>query len=528
MFTIRCAVALLISFPLICLSVFLPFAALGDGPVAPYINDWTTQFGTADWDQANGVSADGAGNVYVTGETTGSLGGANAGMYDSFTNSYDIHGAANGSTQTGTTGSDIGTGVAADGLGNVFVSGYSQGPIDGPNGGGYQATLNNYSPSGTLQWSHSIGPVQTYGYSVAADGQGNAYIAGYTTGSLNEPNSGGYDGFIAKYDAVGNAQWTHQFGTTAQDQAYGVSSDGSNGVYVVGSTTGDLGATNAGGFDAFVRKYDAAGNVQWTQQFGTAGNDIAQAVSANKAGSVFVVGNTSGALGGANAGLSDAFVSKFNAAGTLQWIKQFGTASNDYAYGAAADAHGNVFVVGYTQGSLGGTNAGNYDAFLTEFNGAGQQMWTEQFGTPGIDLASSVTVDAQGHVYVVGSTTGALGGPNAGSFDGWIARFSPVPVPGDFNRDGVVDSADIVAMVGALVDLPGYMSTFDVSATDLMTIGNLDGDNAITNADLQALLNMLISGGTPVQNVPEPAGFVLMVISGMLGAVSLRKKFKTK
>jgi hypothetical protein len=489
----------------------------------PYTTDWIQQFGTPDWDQVYGVSASGTGNIYVTGETTGSLSSPNAGLYDSFISIYNIHGAAVSSTQTGTSGNDVGTGVSADGLGNVFVSGYSQGSPSG----GYQATLSNYSSGGTLQWSQNIGPVQTYGYGVAADGQGNAYVTGYTTGSLNEPNAGGYDGFVAKYDAAGNAQWTHQFGTAAFDQAYGISSDGTNGVYVVGSTTGSLSAPNAGGFDAFVRKYDAAGNTQWTQQIGTSGNDIAQAVSANKTGGVFVVGNTSGALGGPNAGQTDAFVTKYDSAGSLQWTKQFGTASNDYAYSAAADAHGNVFVVGYTQGSLAAANAGNYDAFLTEFNGAGQQLWTEQFGTPGMDMATSVTVDAQGHVYVVGSTTGALGGPNAGSFDNWIARFSPVAVPGDFNRDGIVDTADIADMMDALVDLPDYMSTYDLSPADLNTICNVNGDGEFNIADLQALLSKLICGANQVQSIPEPAGLALCSLGGILCAM-LRQKIRVK
>jgi hypothetical protein len=521
MLPLRTAIVLLAGTSAMAFTLIRPLPVRADVSVAPYVNDWTTQFGTPDWDQAYGVSADGTGHVYVTGETTGSLASPNAGLYDTFTSVYNIHGAAVSSTQIGTSGNDIGTGVAADSLGSTFVSGYSQGSPSG----GYQATLSNYNSSGALQWSQNIGPVQTYGYGVAADGQGNAYITGYTTGSLNEQNAGSYDGFVAKYDAAGNAQWTHQFGTAGQDQAYGISSDGANGVYVAGSTTGNLGGPNAGGFDAFVRKYDAAGTVQWTQQLGTTGNDIAQAISASKTGSVFVVGNTSGALGGPNAGQTDAFVTKYDAAGTLQWTKQFGTAANDYAYGAAADTHGNVFVVGYTQGSLAATNAGNYDAFLTEFNDAGQQLWTKQFGTPGIDMTSSVTVDAQGHVYVVGSTTGALGGPNAGSYDNWIARFSPVAVPGDFNRDGVVDTADISVMMGALVDLPSYMSTYDLSPSDLNTICNVNGDGDITNADMQSLIKLLVDDANQVQSVPEPAALILCALGGIL-CVMLRRKIR--
>jgi hypothetical protein len=104
-----------------------------------------------------------------------------------------------------------------------------------------------------------------------------------------------------------------------------------------------------------------------------------------------------------------------------------------------------------------------------------------------------------------------------------VARFSPVPVPGDFNRDGVVDSSDIGAMLKAIIDLPGYMSSYDVSAADLSTLGNLDGDGVLTNADLQALLTTLLNGGMPVQTVPEPAGILLLAVGGMIGLLSLRR-----
>ncbi|HTQ40002.1 MAG TPA: SBBP repeat-containing protein [Pirellulales bacterium] len=481
----------------------------------PYSMDWLEQFGTSAWDQAYGVSADGTGNVYVTGETAGSLGGTNAGFYDAFDAKYNIQGVAQQTTQYGDTGSDVGTGISADSLGNVFVAGYSQGPLNGPNNGGFQAQLSNYTPAGTLQWSQYIGPVQTYAYGVSADGQGNAYIAGYTTGSLNQPNAGGYDAYVAKYDSTGNALWTHQFGTSAQDQALGVAADGANSVYVTGSTQGSLGGTNAGGYDAFVRKYDAAGNLQWTQQLGSAGNDIAEAVAA-KSGCLYIVGNTSGSLGGTNAGLADAFISKFSSAGVLQWTKQFGTSGNDYADGVAADANGNVFVVGYTQGALGGTNVGGYDAFLSEFNAAGNLQWTQQLGSPGNDFATSVSVDGFGHVFVAGDTTGSLGGTNAGSYDAWLARFSPVPMLGDFNRDGVVDSADINAMMAALTNLSNYTTDYDLSPAQLLAIGDFNGDGVITNADLQGLLKALIDDSWQYQPVPEPASFLLLAMAGAL------------
>ena len=94
----------------------------------------------------------------------------------------------------------------------------------------------------------------TTSYGVSADGLGNVYISGYTGGSLGGPNAGGNDAFVSKYDAAGNFQWTRQLGTSASDLSYGVSADGLGNVYFSGYTLGSLGGPNAGGDDAFVVK----------------------------------------------------------------------------------------------------------------------------------------------------------------------------------------------------------------------------------------------------------------------------------
>ena len=104
---------------------------------------------------------------------------------------------------------------------------------------------------------------------VSADGLGNVYISGYTTGMLDKTNYGSLDAFVSKYDAQGKLLWTRQLGTTEEDQSSGVSADGLGNVYITGFTAGSLGGPNAGGYDAFVSKYDAQGNLLWTRQLGT-------------------------------------------------------------------------------------------------------------------------------------------------------------------------------------------------------------------------------------------------------------------
>src|SRR5204863_8814709 len=141
--------------------------------------------------------------------------------------------------------------------------------------------------------------------------------------------AGGSDAFVRKYAADGTVLWTRQFGTPDHDGASGVATD-SSGVYVAGSTSGELpGQTTNGLRDGFVRKYSPTGTLLWTQQFGTAALDAVHGIAVTSDG-VFVVGDTYGTFDGeSQKGLPDAYVISFTASGALRWVRQFGTTSSD-------------------------------------------------------------------------------------------------------------------------------------------------------------------------------------------------------
>ncbi len=104
-----------------------------------------------------------------------------------------------------------------------------------------------------------------------------------------------------------------------------------------------------------------------------------------------------------------------------------------------------------------------------------------------------------------------------------VADYTIVP-PGDFNRDGHVNAADISAMIGALSDITSYESTTGLSAQQLQEIGDINGDAVFNNADLQALLNLLNSGGGSNNAVSEPSTLVLGVLAAlMLGGLRSRQ-----
>ena len=227
-----------------------------------------------------------------------------------------------------------------------------------------------------------------------------------------------------------NITWagTKQLGTSGEDVANGVATDSSGNVYVTGYTQGGLDGTNAGSWDLFVVKYNSSGTKQWTKQLGTSNSDSATGVATDSSANVYVTGFTEGGLDGTNAGSWDLFVVKYNSSGTKQWTKQLGTSGIDIANGVATDSSGNVYVTGYTQGGLDGTNAGGSDLFVVKYNSSGTKQWTKQLGTSGIDSTNGVATDSSGNVYVAGVTSGGLDGTNAGSYDLFVVKY---------NSDGV-------------------------------------------------------------------------------------------
>src|SRR5438132_278716 len=172
------------------------------------------------------------------------------------------------------------------------------------------------------------------------------------------------DAYLQKYDPNGNLIWTHQFGTAGSDEPRGVAANAA-GVYVTGLTDGTLpGQVNAGSPDAFIWKFDPSGSDAWAREFGTSAADTANGIAV--AGShVYVTGYTQDTFPGQVGGGDDAFLRNYDADGNLTWMDQFGTPTSDGGEGVAANGS-RVYVAGYTFGTFPGeTNfGGGTDAFV--------------------------------------------------------------------------------------------------------------------------------------------------------------------
>ena len=206
--------------------------------------------------------------------------------------------------------------------------------------------------------------------------------SGFTDGSLGAPNAGGFDAWLARYDSAGSQVWIRQLGTSDYEAALAAAPDGSGGVYV----SGDVGSyVGSYGRDGWLARYDTAGNQSWIRQLGTSNDDTCRAAASDGSGGVYVGGATCGSLGGSNAGASDAWLARYDSLGNQLWILQLGTSVRDGCGVAAPDSLGGVYVGGTTQGSLSGSNAGALDTWLARYDSAGNQLWIRQLGTSKYD-----------------------------------------------------------------------------------------------------------------------------------------------
>jgi len=214
-----------------------------------------------------------------------------------------------------------------------------------------------------------------YGTSVTTDSSGNIYVTGYTEGGLDgNTNSGESDIFLVKYNSSGAKQWTEQLGTSSKDDGTSVTTDSSGNIYMTGFTTGGLdGNTNSGGTDMFLVKYNSTGTKQWTKQLGTSSLDYGNGITSDSSGNIYVTGITSGGLDGNTIyGKNDMFLVKYNSSGIKQWTKQLGTSISEWGQDVTSDSSGNIYVTGSTEGGLDGNiNSGSYDIFLVKYSSSG-------------------------------------------------------------------------------------------------------------------------------------------------------------
>ncbi|OPY60564.1 MAG: Beta-propeller repeat protein [Syntrophorhabdaceae bacterium PtaU1.Bin034] len=168
-------------------------------------------------------------------------------------------------------------------------------------------------------------------------------------------------------------------GGSANDYAQGIAVDSSGNAHVAG-TTGSSNfptvnayqASSAGNFDAFVSKFNASGTLlMYSTYLGGWQTDSASSIAVDDSGNAYVAGHTfSNDFPTLNAyqtscSDSDAFVAKLDASGNALYSTYLGGTYGDYGTGIAVDTAGNAYVTGYTKSP----NFPTLNAYQSSFKG---------------------------------------------------------------------------------------------------------------------------------------------------------------
>jgi hypothetical protein len=351
---------------------------------------------------------------------------------------------------------DTGRGVAVDGLGHAYITGYTTSSepgfpaVAGPDltfNGSYDAFVAKVSADGTalVYCGYIGGSASDYGYAVAVDDTGHAYVTGMTYSTADTfpviagPDltyNGGRDAFVAKVSADGtDLVYCGYIGGTGGESGRGIAVDGSGHAYVTGRTSsfefsfpvavGPSFFYKGGDYDAFVAKVEADGTgLAYCGYIGGENSDYGNAIAVDGSGCAYVTGTTYSTeisfptLGGPDIfhnGGADAFVAKVNPGGTGFVYSGFiGGANDDEGLGIAADDFGCAYVTGTTFSTettfpvLAGpdlTHNGGADAFVIKLNETATVIFYSGFiGGADDDAGSGIAVDGLGHAYVTGDT----------------------------------------------------------------------------------------------------------------------------
>ncbi len=252
-------------------------------------------------------------------------------------------------------------------------------------------------------------------------------------------------------------QWATYYGGSASEYSNAVVTDVSGNVYLGGTTVSPSGIASPGSWqtsyggganDAYLVKFDPSGNRLWATYYGGTADEECYALAVDGAGNIYMAGYTGSSGGIASGGFQntfgggyDAFLVKFNSAGTPLWSSYYGGTGAEYGCALSIDASDNIYLGGRTYSPSGIASGGSqntfggglWDAFLVKFSSSGTRLWGTYYGGLGDDMGYGVAVDGvSGSVYLDGWTSSTANIASAGfqntfgggSWDAFLVKFS--------------------------------------------------------------------------------------------------------
>lgn len=285
------------------------------------------------------------------------------------------------------------------------MSNSTDGDAAGNTGGLSNWTLRANS-DGSKLWQNRVAPLDVEFHSITPSPNGG------TVCLANRSVAGSVDIFVTKLDAAGNVNWSKQYGGTNNENSLAIISTPDGGYLVSGdskSKDGDF-VNNQGGSDLYVLKLDADGNKVWLKTFGGVNQDLYATAAVCSDGGYVVVGHTtsnnSGDVG-ANHGSADLLIVKTDANGNKLWSKTIGGSGLDGFAHVISDADGGCVIMSQTtsiDGDVAGRSGKDYDTWVVKLTKEGQIGWQTSLGGSGYEVVEGLVRLPNGNIAVLNTS----------------------------------------------------------------------------------------------------------------------------
>ncbi len=281
-----------------------------------------------------------------------------------------------------------------------------------------------------------------FGISNCPTTDGGSIIAGNSS-ILFSPS----DCILIKLNAAGDTSWIKYYGGAGAESVQSIVQT-SDGGYILGahstsSLSGQVTGTNHGGYDYWIVKLDASGNILWNKLIGGVGEEQLYGIRQTTPDGGYIVCGTSTSSASwdvtpVNHGQQDYWIVKLDAAGNISWNKLLGGTLADYAYTIRQTSDGGYIVAGYSGSSATGDVTGTLhggtasDAWIVKLDAAGIIAWNKLLGGTGSEVARGIlqTTDG-GYLFTSNSNSSANGdvtGTTHGGYDIWLVKLDPAGI----------------------------------------------------------------------------------------------------
>ncbi len=264
--------------------------------------------------------------------------------------------------------------------------------------------------------------------SIVTDANGNSYVTGsfatsITIGTITLSGSANGSTFVVRYDSNGSLVWAKAISGTSVVESMDIAADANGNTLITGNfkgiaTMGAFTLTSPDDRSAFIAKLDQDGNVLWAKAVGSSDGDVKGTnITTDVNGSAYVTGNFFKSLRFGSATFTatkdeQLFIAKYSSTGELSWVKLAGGLGSCFTHDISTDNSGNLYLAGqfWLTTVFGTTTLSNYsdvtkpaDIFIAKYDAKGNALWAKQAGgTEGDDVATGITVDADGNSYITG------------------------------------------------------------------------------------------------------------------------------